>query len=236
MKTVHCILQSKGGAGKSLLTWLLAQKHKDNASTVFIDLDNSTSTSSRRLGSIVGVDRIKTFHILDREKRLDREKILELFEGIAQSKKFSTTIIDFGAPESEEFLKLLTHHLEASLIKEELKALGVELHLQIVLAGRDAFPPTMDYYLNLKKANDNSFPVYALINSGTFQDEDAAQQTKQTLLAAQSSAFTFGQIGTSQSGQDILGLLSGNGDVSTLGLVGRIQYKKIMREINELPL
>lgn len=78
MKNIHCILQSKGGVGKSLLTWLLAQKHKDAPSTFFIDLDHSTATSYRRLGSIVGPKRLKSFDILDGEKKMDREKILEI--------------------------------------------------------------------------------------------------------------------------------------------------------------
>ncbi|PMD87569.1 hypothetical protein BWI97_25685, partial [Siphonobacter sp. BAB-5405] len=79
------------------------------------------------------------------------------------------------------------------------------------------------------------FPLSALVNAGTFQDEETAQQTRQT-LSQTSPAYCFGQIGSSQSGREILALLSGSGDVSSLGLVGRIQYKKVMREINELPL
>ncbi|OZI07703.1 hypothetical protein BWI93_13125 [Siphonobacter sp. BAB-5385] len=100
MKTIHCILQSKGGVGKSLLTWFLAQKHQEDTSTVFIDLDNSTATSSLRLSSIVGADRIKSFAILDSEKKLDREKILELFEVIAQSKKYETSILELRKAKS----------------------------------------------------------------------------------------------------------------------------------------
>ncbi|PMD88324.1 hypothetical protein BWI97_25410 [Siphonobacter sp. BAB-5405] len=143
--------------------------------------------------------------------------------------------MDFGAPESEEFLKLLTHQLEASLIKEELDALSLAVHFHVILAGKDAFTATMNYFLNLKKVNQDVFPLSALVNAGTFQDEETAQQTRQT-LSQTSPAYCFGQIGSSQSGREILALLSGSGDVSSLGLVGRIQYKKVMREINELPL
>jgi cellulose biosynthesis protein BcsQ len=70
MKKVHLILQAKGGVGKSLFTWFVAHAEKDTK-TSFIDLDESTHTSSNRLESIVGNKRIRQVEILNESKRLE---------------------------------------------------------------------------------------------------------------------------------------------------------------------
>ena len=50
MKQVNLVLQSKGGVGKSLFIWFVAQNQKEEK-TNFIDLDESTQTSvTRALG------------------------------------------------------------------------------------------------------------------------------------------------------------------------------------------
>jgi cellulose biosynthesis protein BcsQ len=41
MKQVNLILQSKGGVGKSLLTWFLANRYSDE-NVLFMDVDEST--------------------------------------------------------------------------------------------------------------------------------------------------------------------------------------------------
>ncbi len=64
MKQVNLILQSKGGVGKSLFIWFVAQNQKEEK-TNFIDLDESTQTSSARLGAVVGKERVRSFKILN---------------------------------------------------------------------------------------------------------------------------------------------------------------------------
>jgi cellulose biosynthesis protein BcsQ len=49
MKIFYFNIQSKGGAGKSMLTYLQALKHETNDQAVFVDLDSSTKTSVRQL-------------------------------------------------------------------------------------------------------------------------------------------------------------------------------------------
>lgn len=49
MKTIYLNLQSKGGAGKSMLTYLHALKNQSNPQIAFVDLDNSTRTSTHQL-------------------------------------------------------------------------------------------------------------------------------------------------------------------------------------------
>ena len=40
MKTIFLNIQSKGGAGKSMLTYLQALKHQGNEHVAFVDLDS----------------------------------------------------------------------------------------------------------------------------------------------------------------------------------------------------
>ena len=49
MATIFLNLQAKGGAGKSMLTYLQALKNQANTNTAFVDLDNSTRTSFHQL-------------------------------------------------------------------------------------------------------------------------------------------------------------------------------------------
>jgi cellulose biosynthesis protein BcsQ len=84
MKQVNLILQSKGGVGKSLLTWFLANHYSDNSNVLFMDVDESTRTSSSRLASILSSsDRSLFYPILNEQKKLEREYFLSLFERIS---------------------------------------------------------------------------------------------------------------------------------------------------------
>jgi cellulose biosynthesis protein BcsQ len=54
MKTVYLNVQAKGGAGKSMLTYLQALKQEANNKAAFVDLDSSTKTSSAQLKFLRG--------------------------------------------------------------------------------------------------------------------------------------------------------------------------------------
>jgi cellulose biosynthesis protein BcsQ len=68
MKQVNLILQSKGGVGKSLLTWFLANHYSDE-NVLFMDVDESTRTSSSRLASILSSLREVCFILYSMSKR-----------------------------------------------------------------------------------------------------------------------------------------------------------------------
>ena len=136
-ETIQLILQAKGGVGKSLFTWFVAHAEKE-IRTSFIDLDESTRTSANRLEFIVGVKRIRHFEILNESKRLEREKIISLFESLAKAQS-PNIYVDFGASESEEFRKLLEFDIPAENLNTELTFLEIRLQLFVVIAGRDAF-------------------------------------------------------------------------------------------------
>jgi hypothetical protein len=57
--------------------------------------------------------------------------------------------LDFGAPESEEFRKLLEYEISAEDLSIELAAMGIELILYVVVAGRDAFESCSRFLLSM---------------------------------------------------------------------------------------
>src|SRR4028119_1805946 len=101
MKTYYFNIQAKGGAGKSMLTYLQALKNEENASTLFVDLDNSTKTSLKQLKFLKEKRRLVETDITDAFKRIEREKLFQVLEDLNKM-DFKEYYLDFGAPESEQ--------------------------------------------------------------------------------------------------------------------------------------
>ena len=69
MKKINLVLQSKGGVGKSLFLWFVAQHDKEK-STTFIDLDESTKGKGASEVTVINEDTNKDFF----SKFLDSQK------------------------------------------------------------------------------------------------------------------------------------------------------------------
>jgi hypothetical protein len=232
MKNVHLILQAKGGVGKSLFTWFVAQAEKDTK-TSFIDLDESTQTSFNRLEYIVGNKRIRHFQILNDSKRMEREKIIGLFESLSKAQS-PNIYIDFGASESEEFKKLLSLDIPAEFLKAELIQMDIQLNFFIILAGRDAFISSYQYFEVLFEQIDGAFPYCVLLNEGTFGGQDALNDVKSELQTKQINFKAFGNLGESESGKDVIKLLTDGKSEDSLNLMGRIAFKKALEQVKSI--
>lgn len=232
MKKVNLVLQSKGGVGKSLFLWFVAQVERDNP-TAFIDLDESTQTSSARLGSVVGQERVKHFKILNENKKLEREKILNLFETLAKSKT-DKWFIDFGAPESEEFRKLLEFDINVDLLVSELERIGIKLTIYIILAGKDALVSCLNYYNAFQNIVGNKISILALMNEGTFGGLESIQSGHQHFIDAKIPFKSFGGLGDSESGKDVIMLVTEQKDPATLNFAGRLTYNKALDMVKKI--
>ncbi len=232
MKKVNLILQSKGGVGKSLFLWFVAQIEKENK-TAFIDLDESTETSATRLGTIVGENRVRHFKILNENKKLEREKILNLFETLAETKT-ENWFIDFGASESEEFRRLLEFDIPAQSLSEELLGMGVELRIFIIIAGRDALISCLRYYNAMKTILTNAIPFVALMNEGTFGGLESIEQGATGLTNAGIEFKKFGGLGESESAKDVIRLITEHREPSSLNFAGRLTYKKALEQVKQI--
>jgi hypothetical protein len=232
MKRVNLVLQSKGGVGKSLFLWFIAQVEKENK-TAFIDLDESTETSATRLGSIVGESRVRHFKILNENKKLEREKILNLFETLAETKT-DNWFIDFGASESEEFRRLLEFDISAKGLSDELQDVGIELRIFIIIAGRDALISCLRYYNAMKVVIFDAIPFVALMNEGTFGGLESIEQGANALTNAGIEFKKFGGLGESESARDVIRLITEQKDPSSLNFAGRLTYKKGLEQVQKI--
>lgn len=234
-KEIILILQAKGGVGKSMLTWLIANNEKNNDDVLFIDLDESTKTSATRLPSIIGESRVKAIKILDNNKKLEREKIISVFESLAES-KFKKIIIDFGAPESEEFKRLLEYDISSYELVSELEEKNLKLKIFVVIAGNDAEYSCLSYLKGLNKVIDGNIEIFCLMNEGTFASKEVLMIGENGLKSINniSNVYIFGNIGYTQSGKDIIDMITNQSKISDLNLMAKIRFKGVLKEVSEI--
>lgn len=226
MKNVHLITQAKGGTGKSFVTWFFAYINKgQNAS--FVDLDKSTRTSAKRLGKIVGDKRVVEMSIIDGNLRLDREKFLNILEGISQSKT-DNWFIDLGAPESDELKTFFQNDYGVDDFKEVLDSIGINLKIYVVIAGEDALSASSEFYSTLKNLLGDAIPVIALKNEGTFKTIAAQQAGDQYLAEMGISAKSVCKTPIGSSSTEIIKLIGNELEETNLSLAGKLGLKKMV--------
>lgn len=166
MKKINLILQSKGGVGKSFLTWLINQKLREQ-SVLFVDADQSTRTTFHRMGDA----RCKSFDLLDSNLKTDREKLLNLLAWAAEQPE-EMVFVDFGAPESVEFLNALKVNYTIHEVKSLLEEMQLELNFNVVLSGGDTIKACSDYFMEVLETVENQYPITVWLNKGRFTKDD----------------------------------------------------------------
>lgn len=165
---------------------------------------------------------------------MEREKIVELFEGLAGGKS-DKYFIDFGAPESGEFLNLLQHDVQADILKQELAELEMSLRVFVVVAGRDALNSCVNYYKALMTTLAGQFPLTMLVNMGTFGGMETAEKAVEKLKELGIELKQFGDLGSGGAVKEIIDLISQpNPDPASLSLMSRIRYGKKQQEIKDI--
>lgn len=148
MKKLTFVVQSKGGAGKSALTYLLANKYKDNDTIMFVDMDNETKTSSLQLAF---AHRTMSHNLIDdNTKNIDRAGFDKFFEEFINGKTITSAVCDMGGTSSEQFLIFLKNDGGADML-EALISMNVEVQVLCVVAGMNAFPSSSNYCRDLFK-------------------------------------------------------------------------------------
>ena len=135
MKKVILVNQAKGGAGKSVLTFLLAEKYPKAA---VIDMDDASKTTTMQLAyrNPPSVTFLNSNRVIDRG----------LFSSFLEKLSTSTPefyISDLGASISEQ----LPHYFSdvSDFLSDILPDLGIQLDLYIVVGGSNIFTQTMSY-------------------------------------------------------------------------------------------
>lgn len=169
MKTFYFNVQAKGGAGKSMLTYLQALKNETNDSAAFVDLDSSTKTSCLQLQFLKSSERLFVADIFDNLKKIEREKLFEIIE-VFTAKQFDRFYIDFGAPESEQLPGLLAMDFSAAEFLSFQNEQNVKFVFNVVMAGGTAYIPSFEYLKRITGLLEGKFELVVYINEFTFQN------------------------------------------------------------------
>jgi hypothetical protein len=136
-KKIHFITQAKGGSGKSVLAFMLAEKYKD---AIILDLDDATTTSMKQLAYR---DPIRVSFLDPATKRIDRGAFNGLFESVINASK-ELFISDLGASVAEQLPKYFSMN-GIEMVCEILESNGIQLQLVCVVGGGNIFKATMEY-------------------------------------------------------------------------------------------
>ncbi len=171
MKTFYYNIQSKGGAGKSMLTYLQALKHEQNDKVAFVDLDSSTQTSTRQLHflSRQEANRLFSVDIFDHLKKIEREKLYDVLQAF-NTQPFEEIYIDFGAPESEQLPSLFSLDFSIEEFKEFEKELKAKFVFNVIMSGGTSYASTFNYLKNLVGIVKGKFDIVMYLNELTFQN------------------------------------------------------------------
>lgn len=208
-RKLNFILCSKGGVGKSMLTLLFALVKENDEHSVFIDLDNSTQTSTKQL-KFLGSNRTETVSLLNDKEVLVRDNLISYLESLVSS-PFNEFFFDLGSPESEQMPALLDRDIP---FKEFLDELGFEAHFHVVVGGGGAYKPCIEYLQKLLKSLHGQFDITVWKNITSFNNFQAlGNELKQI---CHDLAIRFRQFGdfdpSSHLGNQILdGIRLGNG-------------------------
>jgi hypothetical protein len=209
MKNLHFIIQSKGGVGKSCLSYLIALLEESNQKSLFIDIDSSTKTSTRQL-QFLDDSRLETISLLDDRGVLIRDRLVSILEDLTDS-PFTDIYFDFGAPESEQFPALIERDL---LFKEFCDELDYKAFFHVVVAGGGAYPSSIKYLVKMLEVSQNQIPIIVWENKTSFRNlEKNSSDLKQNCERYKLKLKSFGDFEptTLLGGQILNGISKGLG-------------------------
>lgn len=139
MKKLTFVIQSKGGVGKSALTYMLANKLYDTDrfdKTLFVDMDDETRTTSNQLQFAT----INSLNLISQKtKQIDRSLLDKFFVTFVEQEEFEHAICDMGATTSEQFQRFLEDEGSLEIMEALTKDLGLTLEILCVVAGDNSF-------------------------------------------------------------------------------------------------
>lgn len=159
-KKIYFVTQAKGGAGKSVLAFMLAEKYRD---AVILDLDDATTTTIKQLAYRRPV---KVSFLDPATKRIDRGAFNGLFESVIEANK-ELFIADLGASVAEQLPKYFAMN-GVVVIMDVLQSSNIQLQIACVVGGGNIFKATMEYlaeliestkgHLDIKVAHNGFYP------------------------------------------------------------------------------
>ena len=154
MKKLIIITQSKGGAGKSILTFLLAEKYPD---AVVFDMDNATNTTALQLQYRNPIP----ITFLDNNNVIDRGRFNTFLEEIHKIDN-NLSICDMGASVSEQFPFYLSD--VSDFLSDVLTELQIDLEIMVIVGGGNIFTQTTSYLEDLRLSVNEQFTIRIMKN------------------------------------------------------------------------
>lgn len=158
------IAQSRGGAGKSTLTFMLAEKHLH---AIILDMDDATTATSKQLAYR---NPIQVSFLDPDTKRIDRNAFNSLFESVAEADK-DLFIADAGASVAEQLPKYFEMS-NPKKVSEMLAPSEIELRIICVVGGGNNFKSTMGYLNELVESVQSQFEIIVAHNKLYPMSED----------------------------------------------------------------
>jgi|GEM_PF-720293 len=155
-KQIIIITQARGGAGKSTLTFLLAEKYSH---AIILDLDDATTATMKQLAYR---DPVQVSFIDKATKRIDRGAFNSLFESVEEAGQ-DLFIADAGASVAEQLPKYFEMNGSEN-VRELLGQSGIDLKIICVVGGGNNFKSTMMYLDELVESVKKDFEVTAAYN------------------------------------------------------------------------
>ena len=150
-KKIYFITQAKGGAGKSVLAFMLSEKYRD---AVILDLDDATTTTMKQLAYRKPV---KVSFLDPTTKRIDRGAFNGLFESAIETNR-ELFIADLGASVAEQLPKYFSMN-GIDVIMKVLEDSEIQLQLVCVVGGGNIFKATMEYLAELVESTKGSLEI-----------------------------------------------------------------------------
>ncbi|AYD49061.1 P-loop NTPase family protein [Arachidicoccus soli] len=199
MKTFYFNIQSKGGVGKSMLTYLQALKHEFNERIAFVDLDGRNQSTTRQLHFLTKQDlpRLFSVDIFNSQDKIDREKIFDVLQAFKE-KAYDEIYIDFGGHESTQLLSLLSLDFTADDFKEFEKMLNAKFVFNVIISGATYYTTTLQYLKSLMDIVSSKFEIIVCLNEWSFQNFeyriDEIQEFAKKSKGVVRKVVTFGNI------------------------------------------
>ncbi len=223
-KKLQIIASNKGGNGKSLLTALFYQCYQKRNDVLFIDLDNSTKTSTKQLKNL-GENRLKTISLLNENDVLDRNNLILFLENLAENEQFNEFIADFGSPEAEQLPYLLQNDID---FKEFMDAIDIEAEFNIVISSSGYLSSVM-YLDNIRKILKNEFKITVWKNITSFKHlPELAEELKINCKKMGLELRQFGDFSPSSLTSQILENIR-NGSFN-MGIGAQLRLKKELKD------
>src|SRR5258708_35817311 len=166
-KKIHFITQAKGGSGKSVLAFMLAEKYKE---AVILDLDDATTTTVKQLAYRKP---IRVSFLDPTTKRIDRGAFNGLFESVIEANR-ELFIADLGASVAEQLPKYFSMN-GVDVIMDILQNSDIQLQLVCVVGGGNIFKATMEYLDELVESTKGFLEITVAMNG--FYPCSAEQKT-----------------------------------------------------------